>query len=270
VVERRVVIPGLATWDWVQERRRVWFPYQEHPLYAVRVGGNFPTQATNAVISLAAVSAALARWEPMTIPEAARLGRLRVGVDVARFGDDDTVIAGIRGERAFPLVVTQKGDGGQIAMTVVRQIAVWRQDPAEVVEVNVDLIGVGASVFDFLALMAEDHRILVRGINVAHTAQLVGQDGVATIRDVLWFGGADWLQHYGAIPPDPRLEAELVAPTFRFELASGKARVERKEEMKDRLKRSPDRADALLLAIFRPPVVGQPVVRQLKGEISVV
>jgi hypothetical protein len=53
------------------------------------------------------------------------------------------------------------------------------------------------------------------------------------------------------LPPDTKLEGELVAPTFAY-LPNGRIKVESKDEIKARLKRSPDRADALALAVYKP------------------
>jgi hypothetical protein len=55
-----------------------------------------------------------------------------------------------------------------------------------------------------------------------------------------------WLKDGGTIPSDPKLEAELVAPTYAFDLR-GRIKVEPKEKIQERLR--PDRADALVLAV---------------------
>ena len=62
VLEGRMVIPGLATRDWVEDMREQWGT--ESPLYQVHVLGNFPTQSENAVIGLGLVEAAKQRYNP--------------------------------------------------------------------------------------------------------------------------------------------------------------------------------------------------------------
>jgi phage terminase large subunit len=235
-----VKIPGLATQAWIDEKVDEWGV--ESPLFQVRVKGNFPTQADNAVIGLQLVEAAHARWEAdAEEPDAP----LELGVDVARYGDDDSVITARRGLYVWPPVVIHGQDTIQIAGKVL-EIARARRRPREKVRVKVDGIGVGAGVVDQL----KQHRteVDVLDINVAERAT---DDTYARLRDQIWFAIRDWLKEGGAMPEDARLDAELVAPTYSFD-PQGRIKVESKDETKKRLKRSPDRADSLGLAIYSP------------------
>jgi hypothetical protein len=74
-------------------------------------------------------------------------------------------------------------------------------------------------------------------------------DDFPLLRDQLWFGLTDWLKEGGALPEDNKLSAELVAPKYRFD-AQRRRKVESKDEIKKRLKRSPDRADAVALFVY--------------------
>ncbi|MFC1895986.1 hypothetical protein ACFL0Q_04935, partial [Thermodesulfobacteriota bacterium] len=71
------------------------------------------------------------------------------------------------------------------------------------------------------------------------------------LRDELWWACREWLRtDPGAmLPPDELLLEELRIPTY--EVRNGKVTVMRKDTMRDLLKRSPDRADALCLTFFR-------------------
>jgi hypothetical protein len=104
------------------------------------------------------------------------------------------------------------------------------------------VIGVGAGVADFLRYRSQ---VECAAINVATAATV---EEYALLRDQLWFGLQQWLKDGGTIPQDPKLEAELVAPTYAFDVR-GRIKVEPKEKIKERLRRSPDRADALALAV---------------------
>jgi hypothetical protein len=66
-------------------------------------------------------------------------------------------------------------------------------------------------------------------------------------RDELWFAGRSWLDEGGALPPDAELHGELTAARFTFD-PRGRYAVESKDDMKKRLKRSPNKADAFNLA----------------------
>ena len=231
-------IPGLATADWVDEKRREWG--ENSALYAVRVRGDFPTQGDKAVIALTYVVQAVARWAD----EPDDQGPLVLGVDVARFGDDESVIVPRRGNRVWPARVLTQLDGPNLAGEVLALAREMRR-PNERPTVNVDVIGVGASAFDVLARSDE---VTANAVNVAEKATA---EGYHSLRDQLWGATRDWLKAGGAIPDDARLQAELVSPVYAFD-AQGRMQVESKQAMKKRLNRSPDRADALALAIYQP------------------
>jgi phage terminase large subunit len=241
--ERVRRVPGLASRGWIEEKRAEWFPGAR---WDVRVRGNFPQSGDDVVIGLGLVEEAIARWH--RTPEE---GLLELGVDVARFGDDETVIQPRRGLKALPAVVLRSLDGPNVAgkvLEVVRQL----RHPAERPRVKVDVIGYGASAFDCLVRSEE---VEAMAINVGEAATVASEDGqpeYGLLRDQLWFGVQQWLRAGGAIPRDSKLEAELVAAHYGF-TATGAVKVEPKEKIKERLKRSPDRADALCLAVYTPP-----------------
>lgn len=233
-------IPGLATAEWVSEKRREWG--EDSALYQVRVRGNFPSQGEKAVVSLTDVVAAVGRWQPEPT------GDLSFGLDVARFGDDESVLAPRRGRTVLPVTTFAKLDGPDLAgraLEIVREL----RRPGEVPVVAVDVIGVGASAFDVLARSTEVRAVAV---NVSESATT---EGYHALRDQLWGSLRDFLRTDGAIPDDSRLQAEILAPEYGFD-AQGRMKVESKEAMKKRLGRSPDRADAVALSIYQPPSRG--------------
>ena len=123
--------------------------------------------------------------------------------------------------------------------------------------VRVDVIGVGAGVADFLRY---NNQVECVPVNVATSATV---EEYSLLRDQLWFGLQKWLKDGGAIPSDPKLEAELVAPTYAFDLRT-RIKAEPKEKIKERLRRSPDRADALALAVGPLYPGGQPRITWLR------
>lgn len=246
-------IPGLATRAWIEEMAAE--RGRESVFYSVRVRGEFPQQGDNAVIPLYLVERATRDW----VRDAPPKEPLVLGVDVARFGDDDTVIAPVRGLHAYPLVAVSHRDGKDVAgevMRVVRELRV----PGERVKVNVDAIGIGASPVDFLAEHTE-HEIELCPVNVGRAA--VAANDYVLLRDQVWFACADWLKAGGTFEPDPKLEAELVAPVYSFDVRS-RMRVESKDDIKKKLGRSPDRADALGLAVFSPPTFSEGDAEELR------
>jgi phage terminase large subunit len=235
-IEGRRVIPGLASREEVEANRKDWG--ENSVAYQVRVLGQFPTQGENSVVAVGLVNAAQTRDAPAE-------GRLNVGVDVARFGDDETVIRPRRGLKALRATVLQGFDNVDVAGHTLKLCRELRKDSAEKPLVKIDEIGNGSGVIDVLR---RNDEVEVIAVNVAENANT---EGMHRLRDQLWFGITDWLRDGGAIEDDPRLLSELVAPTYGFDVR-GRMQVESKDDIKKRLGRSPDRADALALSIYEP------------------
>ncbi len=249
----QILIPGLATAAWVEEKRADWG--EDSPLYQVRVRGNFPTQATNSVIGLGLVEAARARHDAEPEPPT---GAFSVGVDPGRYGDDPAVIQPVYGDRPVPATVKRKQDTVEVAGHVMDVVEAERARTGYTgpVHVKVDDIGLGGGVTDHLkhSDRAKALGIVVIPVNSSNRAT---SEGYSKLRDQLWFALRDWLKDGGHLPPDPLLEGELIAPLYSFD-TQGRAKVEGKDELKPRLRRSPDHADALALGIYDPPVEAPP------------
>jgi hypothetical protein len=247
----KVVIPGLATAEWLKEKLEEWG--EDSPLFHVRVKGDFAGQSEDSVVPLFLVEKAHLNHDPDAAPE----GELSVGVDVARFGDDECIARAVRGLAAGKQLAMQSMDGPDVAAKVLEWIKPQRIG-AEKVTCNIDVIGVGSSAYDAMRRFPEAHPktgwLKVVAVNVSNRATA---NDFSLLRDQLWFGITEWIKAGGTLPPDGKLDAELVAPKYGFD-TRGNRKVESKDEIKKRLKRSPDRADALALAIYRAPVRTQP------------
>lgn len=232
-------VPGLATPEWAAEMLEEWG--ETSPLYQVRVLGNFSRNSDNAVISLEVVERARNAYDPKAFDQG---GQLVIGLDPARMGSDESVAFARRGNHVLPPFVWRQLDSIQLAAQV-SDLAVKLAHRGERPLVRVDEIGIGSGVLDQLR---RNVFLRVEGVNVGESATV---PTYARKRDEAWFMLRDWLRNGGSLPPDAKLEGELVAPTYSF-LPSGKIQVESKDSMRARLKRSPDRADALALAVFEP------------------
>jgi phage terminase large subunit len=260
-------IPGLAGPKWHAWALGEWGG-PGNPIYDVRVLGRFPAQGENAVVPLEYVEAGKARW-----PSASDDGELEIGVDVAREGDDESILAALRGTKLLELQdvkidrsAAAMPPGPQVGEAIVRMARrLRRPEDRYRTRIKIDAIGVGTAVLDYLVLSYSDEFEIV-AVNTACSADTwlivapategapakTAHDEYRNLRAQLAFGVARWLREGGAIPDDGKLEAELVAPTFSFR-ERGKLAVEDKRDVKKRLKRSPDRADALALAVYDPP-----------------
>lgn len=234
----RLVIPGLATRQWVNERREAWGV--DSPIYKVRVLGQFVDLGEDRVISLDLLGEAEARWDEVAI-DLSEL--LHVGVDPALGGRDETAVAARRGQKVIALDTWSEGDprrNAERVMQFVRTHAAMSERPV----VKVDKGGEGWRVY---AALQQAQGIELYGIDFGWRPRRPKM--FLRLRDELWFVARDWLRDGGTLLSDRKLEAELTSPKYRTDLRE-RLVVEPKDEVKKRLGRSPDRADAVVLAIW--------------------
>lgn len=238
-------IPGLATKKWVQQVKEEYG--EDSPYFQIHVLGEFPTEGANNVIGLKLIDDAKKANAEAT-------GALRLGLDVARYGDDDSVLQPVKGKRQLKALEFHGLDGPELAEKVIHYLEQYRrQGFTEKVVINVDVIGVGASAFDALNHHSTKTRLdyEVIAVNVAENAT---NEDYHRLRDQLWFSLADWLKEGGSLPySSSRLEAEMLAAAYSFD-TQGRYKVVSKDKMKELLSgKSPDRAEALMLAIYKAP-----------------
>lgn len=256
VKEGRIVIPGLATRDWVEEKRREWG--EDSALYKVRVLGQFVLREEGKIVSLHTIELAEQRWA-----ETPAEGVLTIGLDPAGEGGDgdETIFAIRRGLKILDFMafrgLTAEAHVSQL-LTVIRLL----QRPDEIPRVILDREGaVGATVYGAFRAYLErfpdrDRPFLLHPVRAAQRATRE-PDVWDRQRDALWGNMARWMRSAeeggegGAIPEDARLAAELHCPEW-YTSHNGRQKVTPKEKMRQFLSRSPDRADALCLAVWEP------------------
>ena len=197
---------------------------------------DFNASADDNLIPIDLIKAAAGKHVPES--DYSRSPRI-LGVDVARFGGDSSVIFPRQGLVAFQPEVFVGLDNMEFADRVALKITEWKPDA-----VNID-IGNGSGVID---------RLRQLGFQVNEIAFGGGAnrpDVYANRRAEMWFECRDWLKLGGAIPPDTLLQADLAAPTYGYN-PKGLKILERKEKVKERIGRSPDRADGLVLTFAVP------------------
>jgi hypothetical protein len=206
---------------------------EESNVYRVRVLGEFPLEEDDVLVPLHLVEAAIDR-------DVERTPHLPVwGLDVARFGSDDTALAKRSGNHLLePIKVWRQKDLMQIAGLVSHEYREADEKPAEIL---VDVIGLGAGVLDRLRELG----VPSRGVNVAESPST---DGIhLRLRDELYWRSREWfLSRDCRIPDDSRLIGELTGIKYKY-TSAGKLQVESKDEMRKRGMKSPDVADAFCL-----------------------
>ena len=168
------------------------------------------------------------------------LGVSTLAVDVARYGKDSSVTSRRDGYRIYNLQVFK----GYDTMELAAQVSNLCRIPFDAVVV--DTIGVGAGVFDKLKQMGV--RPLVEGnASMKPTEVKVYQNK----RAEMYFGLKKFVENGGKIPNDPELKEELLAMTYFYNQTSGKIQIVSKDDLKEDLGRSPDKADSVALHFFR-------------------
>lgn len=175
-------------------------------------------------------------------PELARQWPLIIGVDVARFGGDATVFFPRQGLIASEPVILRQKSNTDVAARLIQLIGEMR--PALV---NIDQ-GQGTGVIDLVREACAGLACVI--IEIPFGSQALDNARFVNRRAEMWKLLGDWLKGGGSLPREracaETLLAELSAPTFSYD-AAGRMKLEAKEEIKKRLGRSTDLADALAL-----------------------
>lgn len=228
VLENKEIVPGAVTKEWIDERL-IEYGGRDTALYRSRVLGLFPEQGDDMLISLSDVERAQSRWhQPIS-------AILATGTDVARYGSDETVDIDIY---ANGVVGLPRAFRGQNTMETAGKL---KASPA--LKKGVDDSGVGGGVTDRL----KEQNVSVLAYNAGGSP--IDKDRFLNRRAESWWIIREMLQKDELLlPPDNKLAADLTNIKYKY-TSKGQIQLEAKEEVKKRLGRSPDRGDALAIAL---------------------
>ena len=241
VTKGEIIYPKLVSPQWVEDRQREWG--QASPQFQSKVLGEFPAASEFGLIPSDWIIAAQERAKNTIVTSEER----RIGVDVARSGDDSTVFLFREGSVVKDIKEYRNINTMEIVGRLIRFVEKHR---VTWLEVMVDVIGIGAGVVDRL----KEQGYRVSGINFGIVAS--EKDKYRNVRAERYWKLREALNPESenplAIPKEYiKLATELVAIEW-FVSSSGKTQVEPKENIKKKLGRSPDHADALALTYGRP------------------
>jgi len=228
--------------------------------FRIRVKGEFPRAGSSQFIGGDVVDEAVRR----AVPPAGR-DALVLGVDIARHGDDQTVIYPRRGRDARSLapIKLRVPDLMQVAGRVAALQAELAADA-----VFVDQGGMGVGVLDRLRQLGTPG---VFGVEFGEKPMGVAlySEGAAYAnrRAEMWGEMRAWLKH-GAVIDDTELKADLVGPEYGYNDRS-EIQLERKKDMKRRGLASPDVADALALTFAQQVVPRGQMLAAGAGTVAV-
>ena len=211
----------------------------------VRVRGVFPRAATSQFISNELADEAMKR----TLDEEAyKSFPVVIGVDVAREGDDQSVISIRQGMKLWPQRKYRIPDLMEI---VDKAIMAYEEFNAQMI--FVDAIGLGAGVYDRLKQLRYPVMPVMVGQKPTgfsknpHSANQ--QTQYFNLRAELWDRMKDWLQT-ADIPDDPELKKALTGIEYGFD-GKDRLQLERKKDMKARGLDSPDEGDSIALTFYK-------------------
>ena len=202
-------------------------------VYQTRVLGQFPEEADDTLIPLRDIEHAVKRLSeipPDTKPV--------MGVDVARFGNDKTVIIIRHGPRVIYIDELRKSDIVNTTGAVVTAALKYKLQ-----DIIVDEIGVGAGVLDNLRA---DKRFNAQGLNGSNKPS---NTELYLNRRAEVFDGLRQRFADGdiSIPNDPELISQIASLTYKYN-ARGQLQLESKDQIRSNGRQSPDKADAIALA----------------------
>lgn len=232
----------------------------ESNVVRVRVRGEFPNQEDDVFISLSIIEQCGSKL--YELDEGKGMPYIIFGVDVARFGDDETIIyRNVKGK----LKIVKNRRGQDLMKTVGDIVVQYKKVIKEFpdykgrIYVNIDDTGLGGGVTDRLREVKREqklHRLYVIPINAAEKIETDTKDGkdaaehYNNLTTHMWAVIKELLENKDIeIANDDETFAQLSTRKY-FLSSNGKLELESKKEMKKRGLDSPDRGDAAALSVY--------------------
>lgn len=266
VVKRKLVIPGQVDYEWVKDKVINWCSpiqkadfnegegdfkwegglYRPNDLFRVKVLGMFPKVSEDVLIPYEWIEIANDNWNRLQEEDFTPSKSCKIGSDVAGMGRDESVLCPRYGNYVPKFEVHQSA-GKADHMHVAGMHIIYLSDKKS--KAYIDTIGEGAGVYSRLEELGYRN---VYSCKYSESARglhdLTGQYEFANMRAYCYWSLRDWLNPkngFGAaIPPCDKLMEEATETHWKFQ-SDGRIIIEPKEEIKKRIKRSPDYMDAL-------------------------
>lgn len=234
-------------------------------VYRVRVAGEFPKAMPDSFIQLEWVENCSREAPVRTYPTF----RIDLGVDVARYGDDETII-NVMFDKTYqqPFTVLHHNDTMQVTGTIVQVVEKLRSQHIGIpIHIKIDCDGLGVGVYDRLKEIKQQKGWITVKLYECHFG---GAGGKNKKEEPMEFSNSTGLM-WGLLREklkrneieliyDDKQIAQLSNRKYRIN-SDGKIELERKEEMKKRGLNSPDRGDSLVLSLYEPKQGGLSILK---------
>lgn len=254
-----VVAANVVSYEWAENRALQWG--RDSATFKNRVLGEFASSDQSAVIPADWVALAQERWHDLYEVKGDTVLWLEyeddedfepeltaMGVDVAYGGEDDTIHAPRYGNYVKELKrFAFLKDNHKNALNVWNYLQAHNPEA----QVIVDVVGWGAGTYDNLKAWGTD-AVPFHPQTKSYRKDETGELGFKDRRSAAWWHLRDILNPASgydvALPPDDMLVGDLTAPTWRA--LTGKIEVEQKDKLRERLGRSPDAGDAVVMSFW--------------------
>lgn len=239
VLEKKIVIPGMASHEWVEKMRKRYDPEGtgDHPIWMARVRGLLPHSAIDAVFSIDLVDKGVSQV-PLQ-----RNRKIATSCDPARMGDDDCVIYGGISGRIVEEDIQAQSRADSVCSRVLQ---VNKKIGGNHILCEAD--GLGGPICDFLRKLKPDN-VYLQEVYMNGAAE--DSEHYANMRAQMYFYAKEQVeQGKEQIPDDEYLKQELVATKYFYNIKTGKIQLIPKEDIKDDIGRSPNRADAWVMNVW--------------------
>jgi hypothetical protein len=247
VVQGRVVVPGLATREWIEEKKQEWGP--NSAMYTIRVKGLHALAEAGKIFSIHTITQAEQRWA-----DTSDAGRLFIGLDPAgeTGSGDETVFCARRGFKQLLLRAHQGMNEEQHLTQLLVHISslkLQRETPVVVLDCEGSI---GSKLHVVLRNYADGNPQAFELVGVRASNKAVRMPAIYDrMRDELAANLEQWFRDGGAILEDTKLERELHAFEWK-QFANGRFKITPKDIVRKLIGRSPDRYDALALSCWEP------------------
>lgn len=226
---------------------------KDSDVYRVRVAGEFPKANPDSFIGLDMI-----RTEKKVIDI---VESIDLGVDVARYGDDESVVATTYNKSQVErLNVFKHNDTMRLTGQIVNIIKMLNlKYPSIIVRVKIDCDGLGVGVYDRLKEVIVEKNLKAKAIE----CHFGGKGGKVSYDEpieyynstgIMWGTLRSKLKNNEITIPNNEELIKQITNRKYFINSDGTIKLERKEDMKKRNVHSPDRADAVVLSLYEPQV----------------
>ncbi len=232
------VIPGMASYKWIEKKRKEWNPEatEDHPLWLARVRGMKPKSSIDTIFPPELVERMV-----KNIPKVA-IRKIVTSCDPAGMGDDEQVIYGAISGRIVQHDIMPQCRADASCSRILQMTKTINAN-----HIVIECDGMGQPIADFVRKLMPGY-ITLQEVHSAGKAE--DEEHYQNAKAEMWFYAKQEAEAgREQIPDDEYLKQELQEMKYFINLR-GRIQIESKDDLKERIGRSPGRADAWVLNVW--------------------